>query len=173
MSDFPSGPGHRNVERDRRTQQTHINPKSIDLPHRQYLTFYLNEHCYALEAFQLVEVLPPPKITRVPNVPECILGVINLRGEVISVIDLKRIFGLPRGSLVANSHIVVTEQGEVRAGLLVDSIGDLVRLAWQEVTENSLSKGATQFAYFVGAAHWGEVPVTRINLEEVLRPYGL
>ena len=69
MPDFPTGPGKKILDQVRRTQQDQLASETIDFPHQQYLSFLLNEDWYGLSVYHLVEVLPPPKITRVPSVP--------------------------------------------------------------------------------------------------------
>ncbi len=63
MPDLPTGPGKKILDQVRRTQQDHPASEAIDSPHQQYLSFLLNEDWYGLSVYDLVEVLPPPKIT--------------------------------------------------------------------------------------------------------------
>jgi len=173
MPDFPTGPGKKILEQVRRVQRNHLESDAVESPLQQYLSFRLNEEWYAVSVSQLVEILPPPKITRVPSVPDHILGVINLRGEVLSVIDLKRFFGLDPGDPGADHVIVVVEYGGVRTGLLVDSIGDLVNLASGELSEEPLVPGKSQRGFFEGAALRDEVLVSIITLEGILESEGM
>lgn len=173
MPDLPTGPGKKILEQIRRTQQNHLAPEAVDSLHQQYLSFSLNEEWYALSVYDLVEVLPPPKITRVPSLPGHILGVMNLRGEVLSVIDLKRFLGLPQDKAVSDPAIIVVEQGEVRTGLLVDSIGDLVGLAQENISEEPVLAGKSQPSFFEGAARWREVLLSIIRLEKLLCSEGM
>jgi purine-binding chemotaxis protein CheW len=97
----------------------------------------------------------------------------NLRGEVLSVIDLKRFFGLDPGDPGADHVIVVVEYGGMRTGLLVDSIGDLVNLATGELSEEPLLPGKSQRGFFEGAALRDEVLVSIIRLEGILESEGM
>ena len=173
MSDFPTGPGKHVLERVRRAQQHHLAPKTTESSQQQYLTFRLNQEWYALPVYQLVEVLAPPKITRVPSVPDHILGVTNFRGEVLSVIDVKRFFGLPQSEGRTEQTIIVVEEDEVRTGLLVDQIGDLVSLTSKDLSEEPILAGTSQRAFFLGAAHWGEVLLSIIDLDGILQSEGM
>lgn len=173
MPDFPTGPGKKILEQVRRAQQNHLAPETVDSPQQQYLSFHLSKEWYGLSVHQLVEVLPLPKITRVPSVPEYILGVMNLRGEVLSVIDLRKFFGLPEGKTPTDPTIVVVEHGGVRTGLLVDGIGDLVSLTPEDLTEEPILVGRAQRIFFEGAARWGEILLSIIKLEGVLHSEGL
>lgn len=173
MPDFPTGPGKNVLEQVRRAQQNRLAPETIDSPQQQYLTFRLNKEWYALNVYQLVEVLPPPRITRVPSVPDHILGVMNFRGEVLSIIDLKKFFGFPRNEYTTDQAIVVVEQGEVRTGLLVDEIGDLIGLALEDLSEEPMLAGQAQRVFFEGAVHLDEVLLSVINLEGIFQSEGM
>jgi len=173
MPDFSTGPGKKILDQVRRTQQDQLASETIDFPHQQYLSFLLNEDWYGLSVYHLVEVLPPPKITRVPSVPDHILGVINLRGEVLSTIDLKKFFGLPQGESTEDQAIIVVEHSGVRTGLLVDDIGDLVNLAPEDLSEEPLLAGTSQRVFFEGAAPWGEGFLTVIRPEGIFQAEGM
>lgn len=173
MPDFPTGPGKKILEQVSRAQRSHLELDAVESPLEQYLSFRLNKEWYAVSLSQLVEVLPPPKITRVPSVPDHILGVMNLRGEVLSVIDLKKFFGLKQSDQGADQAIVVVEHTGVRTGLLVDRIGDLVSLTSEELSEEPMVPGKSQRGFFVGAALRDEVLLSIIRLEGILESEGM
>ena len=173
MPDFTTGPGDKILEQVRQAQQYHLESEIKDSSIHQYLSFRLNREWYAIIVHQLVEVLPFQKITRVPSIPDHILGVMNLRGEVLSVVDLKRFFGLSQDVSAEDQAIVVVEHGQVRTGLLVDAIGDLVDLAPDAMTEEPLLVGQAQCAFFEGAARWGDVLLSIIELEGLLQAEGM
>ena len=172
MPDTASGPGEKILEQVRRARESHLAPEAEE-PSRQYLSFRLEEGWYALRVEWLVEVLPLPKITRVPCVPDHILGVMNLRGEVLSVIDPKRLFSLSQEKPAIDSALVVVEHGGVRTGLLVDAVGDLVNLTPTDFTEEPVLVGKAQRGCFEGAARLGDVPVSLIHLESLLHLEGM
>jgi len=173
MSDFPTGPGKNVLEQVRRAQQHHLAPQTRESSHQQYLTFRLDQEWYALPVRQLVEVLTPPKITRVPSVPDHILGVMNFRGEVLSAVDLKKFLGLPQSEPKTDQAVVVVEEGEVRTGLLVDEIGDLIGFTSKELSEEPNLAGKSQRAFFVGAVHWGAVLLSIVDLEGIFKSEGM
>jgi purine-binding chemotaxis protein CheW len=173
MPDSPTGPGKKILDQVRRTQQNKLASETIESPHQQYLSFLLNEDWYGLSVYELVEVLPPPKITRVPSVPDHILGVINLRGEVLSTIDLKSFFGLPQGEPSEDQALIVVEHAGMRTGLLVDDIGDLVNLAPEDLSEEPLLAGTSQRVFFEGAAPWRGGFLTVIRLEGIFQAEGM
>jgi len=88
--------------------------------------FSMGGEWYAADAANVHEVLGVPSITRVPNVPDFILGVTNIRGNITSVIDLLRLFGLGSVSVTPTSRIVVVRAARRTTSLLVDSVSNVL-----------------------------------------------
>ena len=168
MPPDPPGTGERILEQVRRAREERLAPEAESI-HLQYLTLRLGDESYALRAEYLVELLPAPRVTRVPSVPEHILGVMNFRGEILPVIDLKRFFSLPEGQPVEDRIVVVVKHGDVRSGLLVDGVGDLVPLAPDDLTEEPPVAGRARRAAFEGVARFKGELVSLINLEGLLQ----
>jgi purine-binding chemotaxis protein CheW len=98
----------------------------------QYLTFRLAEEVFALEISQVREVLDFTQITRVPRMPEFMRGVINLRGSVVPVVDLRLKFGMSATERTVNTCIIIAEvaiEGErTLLGALADSVQEVLDL---------------------------------------------
>jgi len=98
----------------------------------QYLTFKLGEEVFALDVAKVREILEITTITKVPQTPEFMRGVINLRGSVVPVIDMRLMFGLSRTEQTVNTCIIVAEvclNGETLIlGALADSVQEVVEL---------------------------------------------
>jgi len=98
----------------------------------QYLTFTLGEDVFAIDVTMAREVLDLCEVTRVPQVPDYMLGVINLRGSVVPVIDMRRKFGMPKAEKTRDTCIVVVEvdvDGEsVVVGAMADSVREVLDL---------------------------------------------
>jgi purine-binding chemotaxis protein CheW len=95
---------------------------------RQYCTFYLAGHYFGLDVLQVQEVIRYQEMTRVPLAPPVVRGLINLRGQIVTAIDLRRRLELeerPAGQLPVNV-VVHTDDGAV--SLLVDEIGDVLQV---------------------------------------------
>lgn len=99
---------------------------------RQYLTFKLENEIYAMDVSQVREILEYTNVTRIPQTPPYLKGVINLRGKVVPVIDLRLKFGLNEIEKTINTCIVVIEVslGEelVVLGVLVDAVQEVIEL---------------------------------------------
>ena len=98
----------------------------------QYLTFMLAEEQYAVDVYDVKEVLEYTTVTRVPRTQEFMRGVINLRGSVVPVIDLRLKFGMEATSKTIDTSIIVMEveigAGKVTVGCLADSVQEVINL---------------------------------------------
>lgn len=103
----------------------------------QYLTFTLGEDVFALEIARVREVVDYTEITRVPRMPDYLCGVINLRGNVVSVADLRLKMGLPEIKNREEACIVITEvnmEGEqLQVGVIMDSVREVIELAPEQI----------------------------------------
>ena len=102
-----------------------------------YLTFKLDEEFFSANVSKVLEILELVKITRVPKAPDFMRGVINLRGEVLPVIDTRIKFGLPGTEETSETCIVVVEiemEGEnLKTGILVDSVEEVLEIEPKEI----------------------------------------
>jgi purine-binding chemotaxis protein CheW len=94
---------------------------------RQYVTFGLGEELFGIEVTRAREILSLVPVTMVPQMPDYLLGVINLRGQVVPVIDLRAKLGLPVGDVTRDSCILVMEVQVDGEGLIVGGLADSVR----------------------------------------------
>jgi purine-binding chemotaxis protein CheW len=92
----------------------------------KYMTFQLAEEVYGLRILQVREIIGLMEITRVPRVPEFVRGVINLRGRVIPVIDLRRKFGMPSAAATEQTVIIVVQVAAAGRALTMGVLVDLV-----------------------------------------------
>jgi purine-binding chemotaxis protein CheW len=93
---------------------------------QQFCTFYLDKYLFGIELLKVQEVLQPLGLTEVPLAPFAVRGLMNLRGQIVMAVDLRRQLELPErpeGKLAMN---VVVRAGEDAVSLLVDEIGDVV-----------------------------------------------
>jgi purine-binding chemotaxis protein CheW len=98
-----------------------------------FVTFSLAEETYAIDVLQVQEVLKLTEIAPVPGVPNYILGIINLRGDVVTVIDGRRRMGLPDHDATEQSRIVIIDVDNQNVGILVDSVAEVVQIASKDI----------------------------------------
>ena len=88
----------------------------------EVVEFVLAEERYAVESQHVRDVYPLEHLTPLPCTPEFVIGIVNLRGEILSVIDIKKFFDLPEKGLTNLNKVIVLESGSMRFGILADSI---------------------------------------------------
>ncbi|MCX7678801.1 MAG: chemotaxis protein CheW [Spirochaetes bacterium] len=99
----------------------------------QLVTFVIDDVEYGVDILSVHEILRLPEITRLPNVPKFIRGVINLRGNVIPVVDIRERFGISKARFTELTRIIVVEIGEKLVGLLVDNVHQVVRIPEKDI----------------------------------------
>lgn len=102
-------------------------------PLMQWVTFYLGDEKYGINVMQVQEVLRYSEIAPVPGAPNYVLGIINLRGNVVTVIDTRNRFGLPSKETDDASRVVIIETENHIIGILVDSVAEVVELKASEI----------------------------------------
>jgi purine-binding chemotaxis protein CheW len=106
----------------------------------QWVTFFLDGEIYGVNVLQVQEVLRINEISPVPGAPEYVLGIINLRGNIVTVIDTRQRFGLRQIDLDDASRIIIIEVSGNVIGILVDSVAEVVYLRESEI-ENAPNVG--------------------------------
>ncbi|THB73762.1 MAG: chemotaxis protein CheW [Gammaproteobacteria bacterium] len=99
----------------------------------QWVTFNLDQEMYGINVMNVQEVLPCAEIAPVPGAPPFVLGIINLRGNVVTVIDTRMRFGLPTMEDMSKSRVVVIEANDQVAGILVDSVSEVIGVKGSEI----------------------------------------
>jgi purine-binding chemotaxis protein CheW len=114
----------------------------------QWVTFQLEEETYGINVMQVREVLRYTEIAPVPGAPDYVLGIINLRGNVVTVIDTRSRFGLMEGETTDNTRIIVIESERQVIGILVDSVAEVVYLKSSEI-DTTPSVGTDESSKFI------------------------
>ena len=114
----------------------------------QWVTFHLEDETYGINVMQVQEVLRYSEIAPVPGAPAYVLGIINLRGNVVTVIDTRTRFGLHGAEVTDNSRIVIIEAEKQVIGILVDSVAEVVYLRSSEI-DSAPNIGTEESAKFI------------------------
>lgn len=139
-----------------------------DDPVLQWVTFRLDGETYGINVMQVQEVLRYSEIAPVPGAPSYVLGIINLRGNVVTVIDTRHRFGLMSGEISDNTRIVIIESENHVVGILVDSVAEVVYLRQSEV-ETAPNVGSEESAKFIqGVCHKNDELLILIELNKLL-----
>lgn len=109
----------------------------VDHPKKgeKYIVFFLDENYYAISSDQIAEITQPLKSTKLPNTPEWFLGLSNLRGEIISVVDVKKLWNEKADDYSVKSKFIVLRAGESAAtfALAVERLGEIITLSANEI----------------------------------------
>ncbi len=119
-------------------------------PSTQYCTFRFENELYGIEIDQIQEIINLQRIFPVPRAPNYIMGVINLRGNIVPVIDIKPILKLPLWKQDVNSRIVLINAENVIVGIVVDEIGDVVSLTGSKIEPLDIKQDDERSKFLMG-----------------------
>lgn len=138
----------------------------------KYLTFLLNDEEYAISIKRVREIIGMQQITQIPKTPEFIKGVINLRGKIIPVIDLRRKFGLMPQEYNERTCIIVVEVlfGEIprQIGVVVDLVSEVISLQPDDIEPPPQYCTQIDVSFITGIGKLKERVVIILNIEELL-----
>jgi len=137
-------------------------------PSSQYLTFVLGEEQYGIEILKVQEIKGYSAITPIPNTPPHIKGVINLRGTVVPVVDLRAKFSLAATDYNKFTVIIVVNVGEKVIGMLVDAVSDVLDIAASEIRTAPDLGGRVDTRFISGMATIGERMTVLLDIERLL-----
>lgn len=139
----------------------------------RFLTFTLARETYGVRVLSVQEILQLTPITRVPQLPAHVRGVINLRGRIIPVIDMRLRFCLPAApddsrTCVVVVHITSTRRGDLHMGLVVDAVDEVVQIAQDDISQTPEFGCAVDTAFLLGMAKVKGAVTTLLDLDRVL-----
>jgi len=134
----------------------------------QLVVFRLDREWYGLEISKVKEVIRAGKITYLPSSPEYIAGIVSLRGNILSVTDLKTIFSLPHGEPTDKARIIAIESGVLETGFWVDEVVESIDVPVSKIEPALLSIPADGAKYIVGQCKVTDKLIAIINVEKVL-----
>lgn len=134
----------------------------------QYLTFTLSQEEYGVEVLKVQEIKGYSTITPIPNTPAYIRGVINLRGIIVPIIDLRMKFGLEHAEHNKFTVIVVVVLGGRVTGLIVDAVSDVLNIRKSEIQVAPEMCGKVDVSYISGLAQVEDRLVILLDIERVL-----
>lgn len=133
----------------------------------RYLEVTLGQEKYALPLLRVREVIAPPKITPVPGTPAYYVGMMNLRGQVLSVVDLRKRLGITPQQPPAQEAVVILEFNDVSVGVFVDSVNRVLSFAASQISEPPTSLNKTS-GHIIGIYQSDQALVSIIALEKLL-----
>ena len=142
--------------------------ETLQQDEQQLVVFDLSTEAYGVDIGAVREIIRLQDITKVPRTPEFVEGVINLRGKVIPVVDLRKRFGLPAGEESKENRIVVVDIGAQDIGVIVDAVTEVLRIDTGSVEPPSSVITTADSEYLLGIAKLDSRLIILLDLEQVL-----
>jgi purine-binding chemotaxis protein CheW len=109
----------------------------------RYLTFYIENECYGMEIRYVTEIIGIQAITQIPELPEYVRGIINLRGKIIPVIDVRLRFRKEKKEYNDRTCVIVVDIKDLSIGLIVDSVAEVLTIPEQDIVDPpQMNKGS-------------------------------
>jgi purine-binding chemotaxis protein CheW len=141
---------------------------AVDQRAGKYLTFVLANEEYGLEILKVREIIGTMDITRVPSMPDYVLGVINLRGKVIPVVNLRLKFGMPFSEHTSETCIIVVSVANQLMGVLVDKVSEVMDILGEDIEDAPDIGMAVENHFILGMAKAkGQVKIL-LDIDRVL-----
>jgi len=148
------------------------NGENMNEQFNQYLTFFLNEDIFAINITSVKEVIEFNEITKVPNLPDYVQGVINLRGNVVPVWDLKEKFVLPKSEKTVDTCVIILEKQwndeNVIFGVLADSVREVIELDDGDIEPPPKLGNKISVKYSLGMGNIQNHYCTILNVDKIL-----
>lgn len=132
-----------------------------------YLTFKLADEEYGVEILKVREIIGYMKITAIPQMPGYMKGVLNLRGKVIPVVDLRLKFGLAEAEHTDQTCIIVVDVG-TEVGVVVDTVSEVLDIAAEDIDPAPKVSGGTDTGFILGMGKVGDNVKILLNINKVL-----
>lgn len=136
----------------------------------QVACFRLGEDVYALDIMRIKEIIRPQKLSHLPKAPTFVEGVINLRGTVIAVIDLRKRFDMPPRELDSASRLLIVRVAGQAMGLVVDDVTEVVTVPVKDLKPPPRISEGNIHEYLLGVCLIQESMVMLLNLDKLLSP---
>jgi purine-binding chemotaxis protein CheW len=135
---------------------------------QQLIKFQVGDEVFGIGITQIHQILKPQEIFKVPNTPPFIEGLLNLRGKVLTVFNLRKRFNMPDKENDENTKIIIVKKDEYLLGFTVDSVTEIVRIPDEEFVETPPSLKTFDKRFLSGVAKLGDKLILMLDLDQVL-----
>ncbi|KAF2957330.1 chemotaxis protein CheW [Thermotoga sp. Ku-13t] len=132
------------------------------------VSFALGEEKFALDIMNIDSIVEVGKIVKLPESADYVEGIMNLRGNVIPIINLKKKFSMPDTGRSSSAKIIVVNMKDKKVGLLVDQVHEVLTLSDKQIEQPPTGVGGTRANFILGIAKLGEELLIILNAEEIL-----
>lgn len=138
----------------------------------EFATFYVDELLLGVDILQVEEINRHLTMTPVPHAPVCVEGVINLRGNVVTVVNLRTILGLPPGEITKGTRNVVVHAHGEQTALLVDRVADVLRTRRDAIDAPPANVNGVDSRFFKGVVRLEKSLLVILDVDEALKVHG-
>lgn len=131
--------------------------------------FTLSDRFFACYGVDAKEILPVLKINFIPGAPSHLLGVVNVRGDIESVLDLNRVLGLPPQSRTSKNRIIIAESAGLRSGILTGAVHDVIYVPKNTIHPPLASLAEKIKGYVAGETRYNTSEVTLLNISQIFK----
>ncbi|MCX7708904.1 MAG: chemotaxis protein CheW [Clostridia bacterium] len=140
-----------------------------NIENRQYVVFKLGKEEYGVDIKKVTTIERMMQIARVPKTPEYIKGVINLRGEIIPIMDLRLKFSMPSMEETEDTRIIIVKIEEMPIGIIVDAVAEVLELKDDAIENITNFSNDLSVDYILGVGKVNDRIVTLLNIEKLLK----
>jgi len=155
---------------ERRSPGSGKDPQTGDQPIRQFVGFRIGEEDYAIAITKIQEIILMKPITRLPQVPDSIEGLINLRGNVIPVVNLRKRFGLAARDFDDETRTVVVNTHEKTIGCVVDEVTQVMRVSADQIQPVPVSVSGVSRRFISGIARLEDRLLIVLDIDRLFDP---
>ncbi|MFW5971996.1 MAG: chemotaxis protein CheW [Bacillota bacterium] len=142
--------------------------KSIQKNELQFIVFSLMGEKFGVDVKQIKQIIPTTEYTHIPNSPEFIRGVINLRGEIIPIVDLRRRLSLDEDEVDDDAKIIIVELQNNSIGMQVDSVSEMIRIYEDDISAPPKIVKGINSQYLKGVGKVNDKLLILIDLNKIL-----
>jgi len=135
----------------------------------RFLTFYIDDIIYSLPLTHVIEIIGIQTITHIPAVPHYIKGIVNLRGKVVPISDVRLKFNQPERPYDDKTCIVITMMGETQVGLIVDRVAEVVTLEKADMAPPPAAEARLGQSYLASISKMNEKVIMNIDCEKLFQ----
>lgn len=145
------------------------NPQNPDIQEKQVVVFELNKQIYGVDINNVLEIIRPQTITGIPGSPDYVEGIINLRGQIIPVIDLTKRFHLQTNLNLSDRIIIVAEVENIRLGMIVDRVSSVQKFDAALIQPPPLLIEGINTQYLMGTVLVGDQQLMLLSLNFIFQ----
>ena len=150
------------------TQQKNTENHLNNEAHHEFLTFVLGSENYALDIMTVKEIRGYEEVTKIANAPDYIKGVLNLRGDIVPIVDLRLKFNVGKATYDEFTIVIMLMVGERIVGIVVDEVSDVIKVSESEVKSPPEFGVAFDSAYLHGLTSINEQMIILVNIQKLI-----